>query len=743
MLGIKSLSITYGKRTILENIDFEFQRGTITVIKGESGSGKSSLLNVLGLMQTAPNFEYIFDGKSISRFNDKERADFRLHHVGFVFQQSNLLQELTAVDNLIIPMSITSQDSGIRQKAHDLISFVGLEDVKNDYPSSMSGGEEQRLALARAMANDADIILADEPTAALDANNSKKILELFRKMAHELNKIVIVVSHSDFVCQYADVICEIKDKKLVATKTSETIASPEVVITRKRDVHKRKTSRFVLYYSGKRSTSKVLNGVFMVVTALVSAAAMLSLNFGANIVSQQDNLINTITDKSIFVVNDTMQFNRSDDYDPAIAITPDVIEQIASIPGISKVYPWYKFSSEGQEVYGATGLASIKVTDGDTVIAERSYYNRHAARSTSGPVIIGDSDTPITVGGDSPTIPLSGGEFVVFPMYDEEDMSYLLEHKSASEIASGLVMTWQLASLLSANPAELIDKRIEVACYVPTILYSYITQVTYGGSGIVAETVEREADIAFCKLVTFESSITGILPRSYSLSRAQWGLSTNYIFMNYSQFIDIIEQNKDWNIGARFPHLPEKELGPSALVVFVNTYEDVLAVTSEIEKISEYFYVANNVADVKAIQTDLTDTRNMLTVVTAVFIGIVAISFSMLYYLKNRARKKEIGILKAIGFTKANIAALISLEMLKMALPAFVLAVGLAFLLVFIGTKLPYSYDIYAREYLSITVSSILIGFLVCFVVVILSGIFPVYNASNTDPIEAIRKSQK
>jgi len=717
MLSIKSLSIIYGKRTILENVDFEFQRGTITVIKGESGSGKSSLLNVLGLMQTAPEFEYIFDGKSISRFNDKERADFRLHHVGFVFQQSNLLQELTAVDNLIIPMSVTSQDSGIRQKAHDLISFVGLEDVKNDYPSSMSGGEEQRLALARAMANDADIILADEPTASLDANNSKKVLELFRKMAHELNKIVIVVSHSDFVCQYADVICEIKDKKLVVTKTSETIASPEVVIARKRDAHKRKTSRFVLYYSGKRSTSKVLNGVFMVVTALVSAAAMLSLNFGANVVSQQDDLINAITDKSIFVVNDTFKMDSKVDYGPALAIAPDVIEQIASIPGVSRVYPWYCLVSMGDSPDDRVTQANIKVTDGDLVLAEKSYAN-----PSSGMAMV-----------------LPDQQFFICPLYDEEDYSYLLEYKSSSNIASGIVLTWQIASQLSTNPAELIDKRIEITCFVPVKLTSYQTIVNIGSVN-ETKSVEREANGAFYKPITFESIVTGILPRSYSLQRIS---ATNFMYMNANQLIDIIEQNKDMNIGERFPGLPEKELGPSALVVFANTYNDVSGVTSEIEKISEYFNVVNNAADVTTIQNDLSGTKNMLTTVTAVFIGIIAVTFGMLYYLKNRARKKEIGILKAIGFTKANIAALTSMEMVKMALPAFVISIGLAFLLAHFGNRLPYFYDFYGREYLSVTVSSVLVGFVVCFVVVILSGIFPIYSASRVDPIEAIRKAHK
>ena len=362
MLNIKSLTINYGKRTILKSVNAEFKRGTITVIKGESGSGKSSLLNVLGLMQAASNYEYTFDNTVVSNFNDKERADFRLHNIGFVFQQSNLIQELTAKENLIVPMSIAGKNTDIEKKAHELIRYVGLEKVWNDYPGSLSGGEEQRLAVARAIANDADIILADEPTASLDAANSSKVLDLFSKLAHELNKIVIVVSHNESVEKYADVIYEIKDENLVVTKSLAVRVKPDISSVQTKPSQKRSLMRFVRYYTKKRRGDRVLNRVFIAVTAVVATIAILTTSFGANITSQQEAIINSISDKSIFIVNDTLNRASHVDYEEAFPIASEIIAQIETIPGVSKVYPWYSFTSNPWVTINK-GQATIKITE--------------------------------------------------------------------------------------------------------------------------------------------------------------------------------------------------------------------------------------------------------------------------------------------------------------------------------------------------------------------------------------------
>ena len=709
MLTVKSLTIAYDKRTIFENVNVEFKRGTITVIQGKSGSGKSSFLNVLGLMQTASNYEYTFDNTVVSKFNDTERANFRLHNIGFVFQQSNLIQELTAKENLIVPMSITDQGNSIYDKADELIKYVGLEEVKNSYPGSLSGGEEQRLAIARAIANDADIILADEPTASLDADNSRIVLELFSKLAHELNKIVILVSHSEFVPKYADVICEIKDKNLVVTKSNDIENKAKTDTAVDKTAKKRNVFRFIRYYTKKRSGDKILNRVFIAVTALVAAAAILSTNFGANFAAEQENIIKSVADRSILVVNNSLGFSGKAgqvDYEDALAIQPEDIAQIESLANVEKVYQWYSFLSDGVDLDNQTALANVKIMNGSTVIAEKSYGNSFAGGLLS-----------------------PRDKFTICPLYEEEyeGISAKLEHEDIANIKTGLILTMSLASKLSDNPSELVGKTIEISCFVPTKISD---SVAITGSG-----EEETVNLVFYKLINVRSIVTGILSGSYS----PWNFSrideSDLMFMDYDQLINIIDDNKDTDFEGN-----QKELGPSALVVFANEYTNVQTVASQLENNSPSFSVVHHATDVQTVLAHNSSIRSTLITITIAFIGIIAILFGVLYYLKNRARKKEYGILKAIGFTKSNIMALTSTEMLMLALPAFVISILLSIVLMLLANRSGMFATSTSVNPFSITFVSILVGFLTCVVLVVISGVFSVYNTSKTEPMEAIRK---
>ncbi|MCL2141110.1 MAG: ABC transporter ATP-binding protein/permease [Dehalococcoidia bacterium] len=695
MLKVKSLTIAYCGRTIFENVNVEFKRGTITVIQGRSGSGKSSFLNVIGLMQTAKNHEYIFDDQIISNFNEAKRADFRLHNIGFVFQQSNLIQELTVRDNLIVPMSITEQDN-IEQKADELLQYVGLESVKHCFPCSLSGGEEQRLAIARAIANDADIILADEPTASLDADNSKLVLELFSRLAHDLNKIVILVSHSEFVPKYADVICEIVNKNLVITSKTDP-KKADTISPLAQKTKKRKPLRFIRFYSQKRRSEKVLDRVFVMVTALVAAAAILAVNFGANYVQAAD-WREQISDKSIFVVNNSMhQPGKTGefDYEDALALTPAQIDQISSIPGVTKVYPWYSFLSfSGSGVSSdITQIASINIAGLPKPI---EYENS-----------LTNSDKPRE-------------RFSVYPVFDE-DINNLTKYPDGIYSESGqtgMILSLTLAKKLASDPSDLINKAIEINCFVPTKLKE---------SSVSVQTLNFTIDKAYYKLVTIESTITGILPGDYDYKRTN---ENNYILMNETDFDAYIK-------GSMIPEKEleedEKLLAPSALIVIAESYDMVESVADQIKLISPEYSAVVNLKPNTDYGDSLRVARVALTIVTITFIAIVMVMFCLLYHLRNRTRKKEFGILKAIGFTSGNIISLTSLEMLNIAIPSFLISLVMAFLILLAGNGLS------NNTLFTISFFSVFVGLIVCIAVVVAAGMFPVYNAIKVDPIKAIQ----
>ena len=699
MLRIKSLAIAYGDRNIFEDVNLEFKRGTVTVIRGASGSGKSSLLHVIGLMQGPKKCNYVFDERIVSDFSENERAEFRLRHVGFVFQQSNLIQELTAKENLIVPMSITDRVGNLEQRAEELLKYVGLEKVQNNYPGSMSGGEEQRLAIVRAIANDAEIILADEPTAALDADNSKMVFELLRKLAHEMNKIVIVVSHSDVAVKYADVVCEIKDRGVVVTKSLDGVKEVTGGSSPDKGIKKRKQWRFVRYYTKKRSGDKALNRVFVAVTALVVAAAILATNFGANF-SEAARIESSFTNTSVMVVNNTMGRKGTSgqiDYEEALAILAGDFSKIATINGVDKVYPWYSFFSYVPSGFSEADLrAKIAIEGG----VSKTYES--AAR---------------------PSLPKE--RFLVCPLFEEDDLAHLLEYKASADVADGLILTRSMANSLSSDPSELIGKRIVISFFVPIKLID--TKVTViSGSG---EARELSVDQAVYKLVEVQGTVSGILASSYNTTRTR---DLDLVFMDSNRLFTIIDSNRSSILGSN-----EKRLEASAAVVFAESFDVLSRIVSDVRDISSSFTVTASITNTVIPPRDADAAKGILVAVTAAFIVIISVLFCLLYYVKNRARKKEIGILKAVGLKNSNIMVLTLTEMLRVAIPAFVISIALAVIVWLAGNS------ILGASLFSITPVSIMVGMLVCFVVVIAAGAFPVVSSARVDPIEAMRRINK
>ncbi|MDR1822145.1 MAG: ABC transporter ATP-binding protein, partial [Oscillospiraceae bacterium] len=346
MLSIKNLSITYGKREILKNVSTDFPSGSVSVIRGKSGSGKTSLLNVLGLMQSARDFSYTYNNQDVAAFSETQKAEFRLRHIGFVFQQSNLLDNLNAKNNLLVPMLAAGMpQEAASARADELLSFVGLTELAGDFPDTLSGGEEQRLAVARAMANDADIILADEPTAALDNENTVEVLALLQKLAHEMGKAVIIVSHDDKVAEYADLLYEIKDCGLEASGSApDSAPAPEKKITLPQ---KGGFFRFVRFYNGRRIGDKWLRRVFTLITAAVTAFVILSVSIYGDSKEKFEALVNALTNRAIALVNvdttgnnsaaemeEMLEFYRPIDSETLPSLTQEQIDKIAAIEGV-------------------------------------------------------------------------------------------------------------------------------------------------------------------------------------------------------------------------------------------------------------------------------------------------------------------------------------------------------------------------------------------------------------------------
>ena len=203
------------KITVLNHINYNFESGKLYAITGHSGSGKTTLINLLGLIEQPTSGKVFIDNKDVSKLNDFETSKIRSEKIGFVFQHYYLDENLKAYENVMVPMIINKNIKKEERKklAIQLLEKFGLKERINHFPKELSGGECQRVAIARAMANNPDIILADEPTGNLDEKNEIIIFQELKKLSTE-GKCVIVVSHSDRIKNYADTILSIKGGKI-------------------------------------------------------------------------------------------------------------------------------------------------------------------------------------------------------------------------------------------------------------------------------------------------------------------------------------------------------------------------------------------------------------------------------------------------------------------------------------------------------------------------------------------------
>ncbi len=195
------------KVTAIQNVNFKINKGELVVILGQSGAGKSTLLNLIGGMDFVTEGSLIVSGNDIAKYSQKELIAYRRNNIGFVFQFYNLMPNLTAKENVELACELKKD----ALDPVEVLKSVGLEDKLNHFPSQLSGGEQQRVSIARAVAKNSDIILCDEPTGALDYETGKGILALLAMEARELNKTVIIVTHNQAIAEMADHIIRIKN----------------------------------------------------------------------------------------------------------------------------------------------------------------------------------------------------------------------------------------------------------------------------------------------------------------------------------------------------------------------------------------------------------------------------------------------------------------------------------------------------------------------------------------------------
>lgn len=216
MIEIKSVTKSFGSLQVLKGIDLRIEKGEIVSIVGPSGAGKTTLLQILGTLDKPDSGSVVVDGIETSTLSTNKLSEFRNTHLGFVFQFHQLLPEFTAIENIMIPAYIAGmKPKEARSRAEELLAFMGLSDRATHKPNELSGGEKQRVAVARALMNNPAVILADEPSGSLDSKNKEELHKLFFELRDKFGQTFVIVTHDETLATLTDRTIHLKDGRIV------------------------------------------------------------------------------------------------------------------------------------------------------------------------------------------------------------------------------------------------------------------------------------------------------------------------------------------------------------------------------------------------------------------------------------------------------------------------------------------------------------------------------------------------
>ena len=691
MFEIHNLSIKYGKKTLLLPTSLKFKEGKLYTIYGKSGVGKSSLLNKIGLIsEYDPKVTYIYDGSKIDTSNKKVVSSFIAQNIAFIFQSHNLIKDLTVYDNLKISLNFFKLSTKeIEDKIDNILSELGILELKDVYPEDLSGGEEQRVAITRGMITDKHIILADEPTNSLDSENREIVSSLLLKLANKYNKIVIVVSHDEYVINKGNIKLHFEDQKLIGMKEEAGCNSQE-------EWHASKLKKQIRLKVQKKRKVPPLPLFLLILISFTVSLAVGSINIQSLFSSKYQRLISSSLENGFLVINDSIGLGTSKVIDDFRSISNKEIHQISDSSNIYKLEPYIEFPSMGITFENAENY--LKISRDFSPNLSINGKNINLSKNYSVQQLFNTNTTQRQIKYfDRTTI---RGIFV--------SESFIKEQK-LEDIVAGSEMT--------------------LTYYVPIGIYeSHIDKEgTY---------YKSDGDLYVKEEQTFK--ILGIVKEEYPFN---YSVNDNTLFMTSDEMLKI--QSK--YIGAEskrretIDDLPVKEWAPSAVHVTVKDSKDVPQEMNRIKKISDKFSIVSSFENYKEFNNGLKYIKNFLIIISLVMLVLVVAILSFVFFLINRTRKYEVGVLKAMGYSTKHVFRLFILELLNYGKKIITLSSVLLLILTILAIQI---LQLEVVDIIHFYLTSIISLIFLTFAVLMISGLIPIYMTGKQSIVDAIRKNR-
>lgn len=693
MFEIRNLSLSFAGRRLLEPTDLIFERGKVYTIYGKSGVGKSSLLNKIGLLSaTDPSVSYFFDGKEIDIENKKSVSVFIAEEVAFVFQGRNLINDLTVFENLRLALNFydLSPDE-IESKIDTVLADLQISSLKHAYPEDLSGGEEQRVVIARALVTGKTLILADEPTSSLDKENREKVSALLIDLAHKYHKIVLIVSHDEAMIAIGDVQLHFKDHKLVGNCL--ILNSDEGIKDSKKWSSCLSSSHTKL--SVLKHRRPFLPRLLAFFISLVVAIAVTSINFQSLFADKYHQLVNNSLENGFLVINDSLHLQTTKVLDDFLSFDKEEITSISTSQNIQTVNPYIEFLSLGMTFDNSKDYSQLQKNFQPT----------------------------LTIDGQTRSLTRN---FSIQPLYQTNTTQRQIEYFDRSN-EKGIYLSGQFISD-EKLPNIVSGTTVTLTFYIPISLYE--------------SSIEKEGNILkgdgdlFVK-VDKTYPVLGIVKKSYPFEYSPYG---NTLFMNIAEMEELqneaIQQHPMTKMA--LDGFPLKSWMPSAIHVLLKDSGAIPEELSRIRAISSQITILSSYENYEEFNKGLTYIRQFLMLLSLVLLILVIAVLSFVFFLLNRPRRFEVGILKSLGYSTQNIVWLFLKELIGYGKTISILASCLLVIL-----------SILAMQVLKLEISDVfkfyltsvftLIGLSVS--VLIISGLLPIYTTCRQTVVDTIRKN--